>query len=153
MRIHRLTLAAAAAIALLPSSALAAGRTETFRFYSQNQALVLTHADGTVVDHAPYPEAKPGDTLDIYAVDYKGTHARHAKTAFASEHVVCRFGDAPEPDCVSHVALGGSLLIFSGSPGTVIGGSGRYYGASGRVLSSKEVDGGSDIVARITRRG
>ena len=155
MSTHRLSLAAAfaCAAALIPSSALAAGKTETFRFFSQPQALVITHADGTVVDHPPYPQAKPGDTLDIYAVDYEGTHARHAKTPFASEHLVCRFGDAPEPDCVSHVALGSSLLIFSGSPGTVTGGAGRYFGATGRVLSNKEVEGGSDVVARVTRRG
>jgi hypothetical protein len=148
MPITRIAIAASA-LALVPSTALAAGKTETLRLYSQTQSLVLTHADGTVVDHPPFPDAKPGDRLDIYAVDYKGDHKRHAKTPFASEHVVCTFTTAPEPDCVSHVAIGGSLLVFSGSPASVIGGAGRYLGATGRVLYSKEVEGGSDVVARI----
>jgi hypothetical protein len=148
------TAAVVAAVALVPTaSASAAGKTETLRFFSQTEKLVLTHADGTVVDKAPLPEAVAGDTLDIYAVDYEGNHARHAKRATGSEHVVCTFTSAsPEPDCISHVALGGSLLIFRGFPGTLIGGAGRYLGATGRVISNKEVDGGSDVVAKITLR-
>ncbi len=54
-----------------------------------------------------------------------------------------------EPNCESQVAIGGSLLIFGGNPGTLIDGTGRYQGATGRVISSREVRGGSDIVARI----
>ena len=54
-----------------------------------------------------------------------------------------------QPDCVAHVAFGGSLLIFRGDPGTVIGGTGRFLHASGRVISSREVSGGSDVVAKI----
>ena len=34
---------------------------------------------------------------------------------------------------------------------TLVGGSNRYLGATGRVLSNKEVEGGSDVVARVTR--
>ena len=80
---------------------------------------------------------------------------KHAKQATGSEHVQCLFTAAsPEPDCVSHVALGGSLLVFQGSPAKVVGGAGRYLGATGRVLSNKTVgdSNDSDVVAKITRR-
>ena len=56
------------------------------------------------------------------------------------------------PTCESHVAIGGSLLVFTGDPGTLTNGTGIYEGATGRVISSKEVagqDDASDIVARI----
>jgi hypothetical protein len=153
----KLTLRTAAfltALALFPVTASAAGKTETLRFYSKTEALVLTRADGTVIDHGPYPEAAAGDTLDIYASDFAGNHKRHAKRATASEHVRCTFTSAsPEPSCESHVAIGGSLLIFHGYPGTVVAGSGRYLGATGRVVSNKEVGEGSDIVAKIRLKG
>jgi hypothetical protein len=57
-----------------------------------------------------------------------------------------------EPTCTSHVAIGGSMLIIDGNPGTVVGGTGRFEGATGRVLSNKEVPGGVDAVARVTLR-
>jgi hypothetical protein len=44
------------------------------------------------------------------------------------------------------------MLIFTGNPGTVTNGTGIYQGATGRVISSKEVPGGNDasgVVARI----
>ena len=55
------------------------------------------------------------------------------------------------PDCIAHVALGGSMLIFQGFPGTLLGGSGKYLGATGKVISNKTIPGtnDSDIVAKI----
>jgi hypothetical protein len=53
---------------------------------------------------------------------------------------------------VSHVAIGGSQLVFSGNPGKLVNGTGIYQGATGRTISSKEVPGmddASDIVLRI----
>ena len=92
-----------------------------------------------------------GDTLDVFAIDFAGDHKRHGKRFSGSEHVRCSFGAAsPEPDCTSHVALGSSLMVFHGS--TLIAGTGRFLGATGRALSNKEVEGGSDVVARVTRR-
>ena len=150
---HRTRLAALAiavtAAAALPVSAQAAQKTHTLRFFDRMDKLTLTHADGTVVDHPPFPDVQPGDTLEIYSSEFAGNHAHHAKRAGGSNHLVCKFSDAPEPDCVSHVAFGGSMLIFSGDPGNVIGGTGRYLDATGRVLSNKEVPGGNDIVAKI----
>jgi hypothetical protein len=149
------TVAAATALALIPAaSASAAGKTETLRFFSKTDQITLTHADGTVATDLSGP-AVAGDRLDIYASDFAGDHKRHARKASGSEHVVCLFTAAsPEPDCTSHVALGGSLLVFHGDPAVVIGGAGKYLGASGRVISNKTVgdSNDSDVVAKITLR-
>jgi hypothetical protein len=69
-----------------------------------------------------------------------------------SAHLRCIFGPG-QPDCERHIATGGSLLIFHGNK--LEAGTGDYQGATGRVLSMKDVPGvadASDIVARIHRR-
>jgi hypothetical protein len=43
--------------------------------------------------------------------------------------------------------------FFHGFPGTVVAGSGRYLGATGRVTFNKEGGEGSDIVAKIRLTG
>ncbi len=145
-----LAAAVACAIALSPASGQAAGTTKTLRFYDKPVALSLTTSGGKVITQEPFPEARPGDVLDVYSLDFKGDHLHHAARASMSTHLRCVFGKG-EPDCVSNVADGGSLLVFSGNPGTLIGGTGRYLNATGKVLSSTEVgDNASDVVARIT---
>jgi hypothetical protein len=139
-----------AALVLIPAAS-ASAKTETLRFFSKVDKVTLTHADGTVVTD---PSARPvaGDRLDVFASDFAGDHKRHAKKSTASEHVVCSFGTSPEPDCIAHVALGGSLLIFDGD--TLIGGSGKYLNATGKVISNKTVgdSNDSDVVAKINVR-
>jgi hypothetical protein len=150
-KLKLIALAAVAVAALAVSSAGAAGgghKTQTLRFFDKPTSITVTTADGKVVDKPPYPEPKAGDVLDVYSLDFAGNHRHHAKRWSMSGHVRCVFG-AGEPDCESHTAVGGSLLIFSGSPGTLTAGTGRYAGATGRVLKNKEVKGGSDIVAKI----
>jgi hypothetical protein len=144
-------LAATCALVLWPGAGAAATQTKTLRFFDKPVSIKLTQANGTVVDHAPYPEPKPGDTLDVNSLDYRGDHAHHAKRWTGSGHLRCVFGTGA-PTCESHIAFGGSLLIFTGSPGTLTNGTGIYEGATGRVLSSKQVpgkDNASDVVARI----
>ena len=139
-----------AALAAAGASAASAGggKTQMLRFFDKPTSIAVTTSDGKVIDKPPYPEPKAGDVLDVYSVDFAGNHRHHAKHWSMSGHLHCVFG-AGEPDCVSHTAVGGSLLIFSGSPGTLTAGTGRYAGATGRVLKNKEVEGGSDVVARI----
>jgi hypothetical protein len=151
-----LGLAAACAVALAPGSGQAASRTQTLRFFDKPVSIKLTQADGTVVDRAPFPEAKPGDTLDVNSLGYRGDHTRHAKRFTASTHLRCVFPAAGgPPTCESHVAIGNSMLVFTGDPGTLTNGTGIYQGATGRVISSKDVprqDNASDVVVRITVR-
>jgi hypothetical protein len=149
-----LAVSAASAFLLWPAGGGAASRTQTLRFYDQPVSIKLTRADGTVVARPPYPEARPGDTLDVSSLEYAGNHARHAKRWTASAHLRCVFRSGP-PTCESHVAIGGSLLVFTGNPGTLTHGTGIYLGATGRVISNTEVPGtddGSDIVAKIRLR-
>jgi hypothetical protein len=139
-------------VLLVASAGAATTRTQTLRFFDKSVAVTLTHADGTVVARAPYPKPKPGDTLDVISVDYAGNHAQHAKKWTASTHLRCQFRSGP-PSCESHVAVGDSMLVFAGNPGTVTMGTGIYLGATGRVISNKEVPGlsdASDIVAKVT---
>jgi hypothetical protein len=136
------------AVALSPAAAGAPHKTQTLRFFDKPVSITLTSPDGTVVRKPPYPNPRPGDVLDVYSLDFAGNHRHHAKRWTMSTHLRCTFG-AGEPVCESHVAAGGSLLIFSGDPGTLSAGTGRYQGATGRVLVNREVKGGSDIVARI----
>jgi hypothetical protein len=136
---------------LVPAAGQAASRTQTLRFFDKPVSMTLTHADGTVVAHAPYPKPGPGDTLDVDSLDYAGTHANHAKRWTGSTHLRCLFRRGA-PTCESHVAIGGSLLVFTGNPGRLTNGTGIYQGATGRVITSKDVPGtddASDIVARI----
>jgi len=139
--------------ALLPGGGQAASRTQTLRFFDKPVSIKLTHADGTVVTKEPLPQPRPGDTLDVNALDYKGTHVRHAKRYMGSSHLRCVFGTG-EPTCESHLAIGGSLLIFTGNPGTLSNGTGIYQGATGRVISSKQIgnNNATDVVAKITLR-
>jgi len=138
------------ALALWPAAGQAAGKAETLRIFDKPVSMTLTHADGTVVRQGPLPEAKAGDVLDVYALDFVGDHRRHEKHASMSEHLRCTFASAGPPSCESHVAVGGSLLIFRGDK--LVAGTGRYAHATGRVISNKVVDekaNTSDIVAVI----
>jgi hypothetical protein len=143
---------AAVALALFPAAAEAARKTETLRFFSKEVAMTFTTADGTVHQGPPQSEPQPGNVIDVYAVDYVGNHRSHAKRWSASDHTRCTFQQTGEPECRGYAAIGGSLLIFEGFPGTIVGGTGRYQGATGRIIKNKAVKGGSDIVVRVHLR-
>ncbi len=155
--------AVAASLAVsLPAAGQSAGHTQTLRFFDKPVSIKLTHADGTPVAGAPFPEPKPGDRLDINSLIYVGNHLHHAAKSTGSTHVRCVFhaarpresGESRAPTCESHVAIAGSLLVFTGDPGTVSNGTGVYEGATGRVISSKEVaNNASDVVAQIRLAG
>jgi hypothetical protein len=144
-----LPLTAVCALALWPAAAQAAGRTQTLRVFDKTVSVKLTKADGTVVGHAPFPDPQPGDVLDADSLDFVGTHAHHAKHWTMSSHTRCTFtANSPEPSCVSHVAIGGSLLVFTDNE--ITDSTGIYHGATGRIVSEKELpDNASDIVAKI----
>jgi len=147
-------LAAAFALVLWPHTGNAASRTQTLRFFDKPVSSKLTRADGTVITHAPYPDPAPGDTLDVDSLDYAGNHSHHAKHWMGSAHLRCVFGNGA-PTCESETAIGGSLLIFTGTPGRVTDGTGVYQGATGLVISATEVphtNNATDVLAKIHRR-
>jgi hypothetical protein len=144
-------MAGACAVALFPSAGEAAPGVQTLRYYVRDVSMTITHADGTVVRRAPYPPPTSGDVLELNGIDYVGDHRRHAAKWTASQTERCVFAEGP-PDCQVIVAIGGSLLVFRGSPGTLVNGTGRYQGATGRVLTVKMLKGGVDVTARVRLR-
>jgi hypothetical protein len=134
-------------VALSPPSGHAAGKTDTLRFFSKPVSFTYTAADGTVTHRPPSGPPQAGDVLEVDSLDYLGTHKKHSKRPKASDYVRCAFNGSPEPDCFGSVAIGGSLLRFHGMD--LIGAIGRWKG--GKVVSNKEVDGGSDVVLKLRR--
>jgi hypothetical protein len=146
--------AAAGAIAICSPAGQATSRpsrTETLRYHVKDVSKVLTHTDGSVLRRPPFPEPKPGEALAINSLDYKGDSRHHAAKWTASQTRRCVFAAGP-PNCSMTVAIGGSLLSFHGDPGTLVNGTGRYEGATGRVISVKDIGAGADVVARIKLR-
>ena len=118
------------------------------KIFSKVQSFTFTAADGTVSHGPPAAQAQPGDSFEIDSLDYRGTHKKHSKKPIGADYLQCTFGTGPEPDCHGYTALGNSLLRFHGFD--LIGAIGKFKDA--KVLSSKEVPGGSDFVIRLTRR-
>ena len=145
---------------LASSGQAAAGKTKTLRVFEKAVSIRLTKPDGTVLDKLPIAETEPqaGDVLDLVFDDFVGNHRRHAKKPSGSDHLRCTFVTSGPPSCVSHVAFGSSMLVLEGNPGRVVLGTGRFRGATGRVVSAKEVKQAPpsslahndvDVVARI----
>jgi hypothetical protein len=135
------------ALAVAAVSAEAAGKTEKLKVFSKQLSFTYTKADGTV-QNPPPAQAAPGDSFEIDSLDYRGTHKKHSKKPIGADYLQCTFGSGPEPDCHGYTALGNSLLRFHGFD--LIGAIGRWKDA--KILSNKEVKGGSDFVIRLTRR-
>lgn len=147
-------IATAAAVPGLTGAQASNGKTQLLRIFDKPVAITLTGPSGQVTSHAPYPQPKPGDILDVYSLslDYTGNHVHHATHWTMRSHLTCTFVQGP-PTCESHIATGSSLLIFHGNK--FVGGTGNYQGATGRILGNKEIRGtnnASDIVARIKWR-
>ena len=135
-------------VALSPPAGQAAGKTDTLKFFSKPVSFIYTAADGTVTQGPPAGPPKAGDAFEIESLDYAGTHKKHSKRPKGSDYLRCEFNGSPEPDCHGYAAIGGSLLRFHGME--VIGAIGRWK--SGKVISNKEVKGGSDFVLKLRRR-
>jgi hypothetical protein len=157
MPLIRILLIAAGAAALVlalvaasPSAGQAAGKkskTETLRFFAKQVSFTYTAVDGTVTDHPPAGEPQVGDVFEIDSIGFAGNHRRHAKRPTMSEYLRCTFVEGGEPDCFSWAAIGGSMLRFHGFE--IIGGGGRYLGATGRTIKHKQVPGGADAVVKV----
>jgi hypothetical protein len=115
--------------------------TQVMRLYDKPATITLTDPSGHVTSRPPYPQAKAGDVLDVYSLDYVGSHIHHGTQWSASNHLRCTFGHGA-PTCESNLAIGDSLLVFNGNK--LVGATGHYQGATGRVLSNKSIPGRND---------
>ena len=148
-RIRTLTLAIVlvASLAVAPAAFAGKRKTETIRAFSKPVSFVYTSVDGTVTPGPPDAPPQAGDVFEISSLDFVGNHKKHARKATMSDYLRCTFTAELEPDCFGYTAIGGSLLRFHGME--IIGGTGRYQGATGKVLLNEEVEGGSDFVVRV----
>ncbi len=148
-RIRTLTLAIVliGALAVAPAAFAGKRKTDTIRAFSMPVSFVYTSVDGTVTPGPPDAPPQAGDVFEISSLDFVGNHKKHARKATMSDYLRCTFTAELEPDCFGYTAIGGSLLRFHGME--IIGGTGRYQGATGKVLLNKEVEGGSDFVVRV----
>jgi hypothetical protein len=151
-------LAAAAAPAVAGGTAKAthgaAGKTLTLRYYSQTVTFIYRKADGTVLAQPPQGAAV-GDQMEITELGYKGTTKKHAKKWSVSAYTICVFHSTKgAPTCEGIAALGGNqLLTFHTAPDSdhpqVVGGRGRYAGATGSVDMQSTGDTSSDLVITV----
>ena len=137
------------ALAVAAPPADAAGKTETLKVFSKQLSFTFTKADGTVVAG---PAAGPGRARRLVR-DRLARLPRHPQEALEEADrrrlpAAARSASGPEPDCHGYTALGDSLLRFHGvRPDR----RDRQF-KDAKVLSNKEVPGGSDFVIRLTRR-
>jgi hypothetical protein len=131
--------AAVTAAVLAPSGRATEPKNETLRIYEKTRSMQLTKADGRVIKQLPLGEPQPGDVLDIVFDLFRGNHLKHGKTRIGSDHLRCEFVAGGPPKCVSHATIGRSMLVVEGTPPRITFGTGRFFGATGRVLSAKEV--------------
>jgi hypothetical protein len=153
------TTLAVVALLLASSGVAAGGRAQTLRIFEETRSVQLTTADGRVLKELPIPEPQTGDVVDIVFELFPGNHSNHGKTRLGSDHLRCEFVAGGPPACVSHAAIGRSMLVVEGTPPRITFGTGRFFGATGRVLSAKEVKvappsrlahNDIDVVVRIT---
>jgi hypothetical protein len=144
-------LAVLAAALIWPATGHAAGHSETLRVFSKAQTFTLTAPDGTVAHQPPAGPVAPGTVMEIDSLDYVGSYKKHEKRPSFSDYLHCTFGTDPEnPDCYGYVAIDGALLRFHGFD--IVGGTGRYAGATGKTVGNREVPGGSEFVVKVHLR-
>jgi hypothetical protein len=136
------------AIVVLSATAQAAGKTETLKVFSKQLSFTYTSADGTVTTGPPQGPPQAGDVFEIDSLDYRGTHKRHSRKPIGADYLRCEFDAQLEPQCQGYTALRNSLLRFRGME--LVGAIGKWKDA--KILSIKEVPGGSDFVVRLVRR-
>ena len=132
----------------------ATGKTITLRYYSETVTFVYRKADGSVLPQPPQTPAV-GDQMEITELGYKGNTKKHATKWSVSAYTVCVFHSAKgAPTCEGVAAVGGNqLLTFHTAPESdhpqVVGGTGRYAGATGSVDMTSTGDTSSDLVITV----
>ena len=149
-RLLSLAIVLTASLAVAPAAFAGKRKTETIRAFSKPVSFVYTSVDGTVTQGPPDGPPQAGDVFEVSSLGFVGDHKKHARKATMSDYLRCTFTEALEPDCFGYTAIGGSLLRFHGFD--IIGGTGRYHGATGKAVKHEEVPGGSDFVVKVKLR-
>jgi hypothetical protein len=127
--------------AVAPAGAAA----KTLRFFQKSTSSQFLGPDGMPL--ADPSTIGPGASFQATDVDYAGTHAKHASTFSASDHIACTFTTQTQATCNAQLAIGGSMLLANGVQVTfptaqnapivvpINGGVGAYAHARGTATS------------------
>ncbi len=119
-------------------TAVPLGGGTTFPFYSVQQTLRFSNAARQPIRDTN--SLNDGDSYDSTDLFYAGTHAQHASSFSASDHLACTLTATNTQTCNSQIAIGGSLLLLNNvtEPGTgatvsapINAGTGTYQNVRG----------------------
>jgi hypothetical protein len=136
-----------AAAALVAAPAGAAGKAQ-LKFFSHVTSQSLTDASGNPLSGR---EPVAGDRIVVTDVNYAGNHKHHAKRYTSTDHLACTFTGADSGVCDGQFNIGPSMLLTENATISfkdprltfpITGGTGRYRGAKGTIVSTSV--GGSD---------
>ena len=89
-------LAALLAIAVLASTAGAAGKTETLKVFSKQSSRSPTRRPTARSRRARRrARRRPATSFEIDSLDYRGTHKKHSKKPIGADYLRCQFGAQP----------------------------------------------------------
>jgi hypothetical protein len=156
---------------LLVSAAIAlpaGAATTTYHFWSKQTSSKQFTAMGTPVTD-PNAVPAPGDYFISTDNAYMGDHRKHAKTVYATDHIVCTFATVDPASmtftglCDAQLALPGGMVVADHQTLAftdrlvvpITGGTGRYAGVkSGSSATSITYDpnsNNSDLIVKIKR--
>jgi hypothetical protein len=161
--------AAALCVGCLASNGLAGAATtsrtssaQVLRFFSQSQTMTFSTAAGKPFSPSKANPPRPGDEIESTDLDYAGNHSNHAGRWTASDHLLCIIGTRGSPVCHAQIAIGGSMILLRGlatrssnATFVVTGGTGRFKGVTGTLvsadLSPSSDTSNSDLTIRLQR--
>ncbi|HWH09490.1 MAG TPA: hypothetical protein VG165_00030 [Solirubrobacteraceae bacterium] len=112
------SLALAAAPAGAKTTTPAHAKTTTLHFFQKQTSQVVIGPGGKAI--APPSATNPpvvGEEFISTDDDYVGNHTHHAKTATASDHLVCTLTTVTgQATCDGEIAIGGSMLLAENVP-------------------------------------
>ncbi|GIH67159.1 hypothetical protein [Microbispora siamensis] len=126
----------------------------TLRYFEKQNQFTYTPAGGKPTHTPPNGPVKPGDRIELAGDLYAGDHKHHSRKPIGSDHTICVFDAQAKPHCDAQAAIGGSMLFISSQGGEgdftskITGGTGRFFGARGTVLTHP-VNDNSDITVRL----
>jgi hypothetical protein len=119
-----------------------AGSVQVLHFFSKSQSMTFSTAAGKPFSPSKADPPAAGDDFESTDFDYVGNHLHHAATWKVSDHVLCVFPPRGDPVCHAQIAIGGSMILLRGlatgaarSPFVVTGGTGRFEGVTGSLVS------------------
>ncbi len=127
-----------------------ASSVQVLHFFSKTQTMTSSTAAGKPFSPSQANPPAAGDEFESTDLDYVGNHVHHAATWAASDHLLCIVAAKGDPVCHAQIAIGSSMILLRGlatratsTPFVVTGGTGRFKGVTGSLVSVN-IDPSSD---------